>query len=237
MYFKKSEGITETNQMPVNGMNPQVNSEVPPVANAGKAKGKKDDGRRVKMLFMTLLIYICITMLPLFTFPKLWNFSIYATDIARVSKVGLELDNFSEGDLVTEIEEHAEEAIENAEDPLEEEFLRVSYGKLAEFAAEIEAKLIDVFAELSVVFTALYAAVIIAIIGLITMIIASLMNKKLLYLIGNAVVLVVLLGLSVAASKFIGTGEDYIGNGTALAFLLLILNFFVPFIKRKNKNA
>ena len=183
------------------------------------------------MLLMTFITFLCLTLLPLFNFANLGNISLNATDIVKISAMGMELTSVEEGELVENMRQKIAQSIEEEEDPQAKVLISELGTVMLNLVQKIEPKLVM----MNKVFVGLMAATVVVVLGFAVMLFSVIKNKKKIYQIANIAVLAVLAVVSFAAIKYTNLGIGLIGSGMWATILMLALSCYIPFKKEKNK--
>lgn len=202
---------------------------------AVKSEKTASSDNRVKMLVMSFVTLMCIAFLPLFTVstPFVGEVNMYAADITRVAGVGVEMEEMREGQLVMQVQQSVAESIAKEQNPQARMLVEQMGDKFIQLAENAEPRIIQLATELKKVFIGMYIAAFFAIVGILGLLVFAAKNMKKMYMLTNAALFVLFVGVSAAAGMYTDLGKDICGNGMWLSLLMLVLNCIIPFRKKK----
>ena len=191
----------------------------------------KEKNNSTRMLLAAFIAFICITLLPLFTLPNFGDVSLNATDVMKVSIMGMEIPECGEGDLVNYMGNKLNEILAEIEDP-EFSALFIQIGNtIMNYTASAEPALIATISKIKLISTGLLAASALVAVGFLVMIFAAVKNKKKLYLLSNLAIIAVLLAAIMAAIALTSFGAGIIGIGIWVTIIILAINCYLTIKK------
>ncbi len=229
MFFEKNPPLP-------GGQNTNFVNAQPPASNIPFHQAPKKRTGGTRMFIMSFLTLLCLLTLPLFTFQDYGNVSLYATDLVRVSRAGLEITDMQRGEMVSYTEDVVDDYIEDVENPVIMHLLEALEMELLDCIDSMEYKILKVFSVLHTVFIVLLFVSVVLLLGFFLMLFASAKNMKYLYFGTNLVLFGILVILSVVAMYYTELGIGLIGFGMWATLLMMLLSALLSILDLKSQT-
>lgn len=179
-----------------------------------KGKPIKDKSPKFSLLLITLIAFVFVSMMPLYHIGEPLDVNIYATDLGRISKIGMDLPEIAEGDLIQGLKNSTLEQDESDPYAVLSNEIKSTIIESAEAVEPIFVYLLNLMKKSSI---ALLAASVLGFIGFAASVFAAAKNLKKLYFLANLALLAMFAIMSAAVVLYTEMGLGIIGYGMWLA--------------------
>lgn len=203
----------------------------------GESSEKKIKDKRVTLLVLSIVTFIFMSCLPLFTIKQAGNLqlniNLYVNDFSSVAFAGSELANGEGFNLAGMFNESMDESISNEEDEIGKKKMKDMKDDVTPDLEKIETEINTILEKVGDVSTIILAVLFGVLAAFIVSVYAAAKNKLKLYAFANIALFVFFLGLGIAVDKAFGLENIGIGGGLALAMIMFIVNAVVALKKKK----